>query len=60
MTSDKRDYQVIGCHSNDIPNHIGFCATYEAAVRFKSEAEIIGWKNVAIFDANWQEVIQKP
>jgi hypothetical protein len=54
------EFAVVGCNLNDSPRYLGFTETYEAAVKIQSNMTALGWRRVAVFDADLKEVKEKP
>lgn len=51
---------VVGCDLNDHPKYLGFAQTYEDAIKLQENMSVVGWRRVAVFDAAFQEVKEKP
>jgi len=47
-----------GEHYN--PKYLGFAQTYEDAIKLQENMLVVGWRRVAVFDAAFREVKEKP
>ena len=50
------NFAVVGCDSADAPKHLGFADTRDEATWLQKNIEALGWRRVAIFDAELKEV----
>lgn len=50
------NFAVIGSDLNNVPKYLGFVNTREQAAKLQKNAEINGWRRVAVFDADLKEV----
>jgi hypothetical protein len=53
-------FAVVGCDLSDRPKYLGFAQTYEDAIKLQENMLVVGWRRVAVFDAAFQEVKEKP
>jgi hypothetical protein len=49
-------FAVVGTNVNGVSHYVGFTRDLEAARSVKRNAELLGWANLAIFDASFQQV----
>lgn len=53
-------FAVVGCDLKDHPKYLGLAQSYEDAIKLRENMLVVGWRRVAVFDAAFQEVIEKP
>lgn len=58
--SERWNFAIVGCDSNNLMHYLGFVKTYEDAAKFGEDMKKDGWNNVAVFDASLQEVKKNP
>jgi hypothetical protein len=58
MVKQVWEFAVRGCDSSsDEPKFLGFFQTLEGAEKFRANAKAIGWRSVAVVDANLKEIV---
>lgn len=59
MQQGEWKFAVVGVNQANFPRYIGFTDAIEDALKLRTNSELIGWKNVAIFDPYLQQVDEK-
>jgi hypothetical protein len=49
------NFALVGCDSQGNPKYLGFTETYDEAIKLEKNMAILGWRQVAVFDAALQE-----
>jgi hypothetical protein len=53
-------FAVVGCDANEVPHYLGFAETYDRAAQLRESTKLLGWRRVAVFDAELRELTAKP
>jgi hypothetical protein len=53
-------FAVVGCDANEVPHYLGFAETYDRAAQLRESTKLLGWRRVAVFDAELRELTARP
>jgi hypothetical protein len=53
------EFAVLGFDLNNNPRYLGVAEKYEEAVKIQKNMTAMGWRRVAVFDADLREVKEK-